>query len=103
MSCMLFLSIHLFIMETMENIIEQSRNIILWCEQKINELTQDIKEMNYYCKSPWAKPHRKKEMELAIAIFTQQIADFKTIKQDTLSFNKEIMLDSYINFRAIVF
>ena len=95
---MLFLFIHFFIMETMENIVEQSKLLILWCNEKIEELTQAIKEMSNYCKSPLAKPDRKKEMETALVIFKEQLADFTKIKQDMLLFREEIMVDSYVGF-----
>lgn len=93
---MLFLSIHLFIMETMENIIEQAKTILLWCEQKIGELTQYIEEMSHYCESPLAKSDRKQEMEAAIVVFREQLEEFRKIKQEMLLFREEIMVETYL-------
>lgn len=85
-------------METMENIVEQSKLILLWCDEKIEELTQAIQEMSYYCQSPLAKPDRKKEMEVAIVVFREQLVEFRKIKQEMLLFREEIMVDSYVGF-----
>lgn len=86
-------------METMENIIEQAKTILLWCEQKIGELTQDIQAMSEYCQSPFAKSDCKQEMESAIVVFRKQLAEFRKMKQEMVLFREEIMVDSYKAFR----
>jgi len=90
---------YIVICAIMENIIEQAKTILLWCEQKIGEITQDIEEMSNYCQSPFAKPDRKQEMKAAIVVFREQLAEFRKMKQEMVLFCEEIMVDSYKAFR----